>query len=70
MGESFTFYVNGDAVKPDENGCITVTVHGYMLIGALSMDVEVPDVEESISLIEESINTIKAFFGMIAKMFK
>ena len=70
MGDNFTFYVNGNAVKPDENSSITVTVDGYMLIGALGIDpdvdFEVPDVEESLNWFQRIIKAIKDFF---AKLF-
>ena len=70
MGDSFTFYVNGDAVKPDENGCLVITVNSYMLIGAIGIDpdidFEVPDVEESLNWFQKIIKAIKDFF---AKLF-
>ena len=66
VGGSFTFYVNGNAVKPDENGEIRVVVDGYMLIGALSIEVEIPDVEESLNWFQKLIKAIKEFF---AKLF-
>ena len=70
MGDAFTFYVNGNAVKPDENSSITVTVDGYMLIGALGIDPDidfaVPDVEESLNWFQRIIKAIKDFF---AKLF-
>ncbi len=62
VGGSFTFYVNGNAVKPDENNEIRVVVDGYMLIGALSIEVEVPDVEESLNWFQKLIKAIKEFF--------
>ena len=65
VGGAFTFYVNGDAVKPDENGEIRVLVDGYILIGALSIDVEVPDVEESLNWFQRIIKAIKDFFAKI-----
>ena len=69
MGDSFTFYVNGDAVKPDDNGEIRVTVKGYMLIGAIGIDpdidFEVPDVEESLNWFQRIIKAIKDFFAML-----
>ena len=66
VGGGFTFYVNGDAVKPDENGEIRVVVDGYMLIGALALEVEVPDAEESLNWFQRIIKAIKDFF---AKLF-
>ncbi len=65
INDDFTFYVNGKKVQKDADDCITLTVDGYMLIGALSMDMEVPDVEESVSLIQKIINFIKALFNWI-----
>ncbi len=38
--------------------------------GALSMDVDVPDVEESLSLLERIIKIIRDIFDMIASWFK
>lgn len=49
IDDEFDFYVNGKRVEVDAANTITVVVDGYMLIGALSMDMEVPDVEESLS---------------------
>ena len=70
MGDAFTFYVNGDAIKPDENGNLVITVNGYMLIGAIGIDpdidFEVPDVEESLNWFQRIIKAIKDFF---AKLF-
>jgi hypothetical protein len=65
---AFTFYVNGDAVKPDENGEIRVVVDGAVLIGALALEVdfEVPDTEESLNWFQRIIKAIKDFF---AKLF-
>ncbi len=68
IDDNFTFYVNGDKVKPDAANTITVVVDGYMLIGALSMDVEVPDVDESLSLFEKILNAIKDFFRWLFKL--
>lgn len=65
VGGSFTFYINGNAVKPDENGCVKVIVDGYMLIGALSIDVEIPDVEESLNWFQKIIKAIKDFFAWL-----
>ena len=62
--------VNGNAVKPDENNAIKLTVDGYMLIGAIGIDpdvdFEVPDVEESLNWFQRIIKAIKDFF---AKLF-
>lgn len=65
MGDAFTFYVNGQAVKPDENGNLVITVDGYMLIGALGYKVEVPDVEESLNWFQKLIKAIKDFFARL-----
>lgn len=74
MGDSFTFYVNGDAVKPNDDGELRVTVKGYMLIGAIGIDpdidFEVPDVEESLNWFQKIIKAIKDFFAMIGSWFK
>ncbi len=69
LGDSFTFYVNGDAVKPNDDGEIRVTVKGYMLIGAIGIDpdidFEVPDVDQSLNWFQRLIKTIKDFFAKI-----
>lgn len=65
VGGTFTFYVNGNAIKPDENGEIKVLVDGYMLIGALSVEVEIPDVEESLNWFQKLIRSLKAIFAKI-----
>ena len=70
IDDEFDFYVNGDRIEVDAANTITVVVDGYMLIGALSMDTEVPDVEESLSLLEQIIQAIKNFFNWIANLFK
>ena len=66
VGGNFTFYVNGNAVKPDENNAIKLTVDGYMLIGAIGIDpdidFEVPDTEESLNWFQKIIKAIKEFF--------
>jgi hypothetical protein len=66
MGDAFTFYVNGNAVTPDENNSTVVTVDGYMLIGALGIPDIVPDAEESLNWFQKIIKAIKDFF---AKLF-
>ncbi len=66
IDDEFDFYVNGKKVPMDPANTITVVVDGYMLIGALSMDVEVPDVEESVSLLDK----ISKFFADIINWFK
>ena len=66
IDDEFTFYVNGKKVPMDPANTITVVVDGYMLIGALSMDVEVPDVEESLTLLDK----IKNFFVDVINWFK
>ena len=69
IDDEFDFYVNGKKVPLDPANTITVVVDGYMLIGALSMDVPVPDVEESVSLFQKLLNAIKDFFAMIKSWF-
>ena len=67
----FTFYINGKAVTPDENGYVRVTVDGYMLIGALGIpEVEIPDAEESLNLFQRIVKAIKDFFDWIASWFR
>ncbi len=66
IDDEFDFYVNGSKVPMDPANTITVVVDGYMLIGALSMDVEVPDVEESLTIFEKISN----FFAKIINWFK
>ncbi len=70
FGDPFTFYINGEAVTPDEDGNIRVTVDGFMLIGALGIPVIAPDVEESLSFLQRIIKAIKDFFDWIASWFK
>lgn len=70
FGDPFTFYVNGQAVKPDENGYVSFKVNGYMLIGALGIPVEAPDVEESLNFLQKLVKAIKDFFNWIASWFK
>lgn len=66
IDDEFDFYVNGSKVPMDPANTITVVVDGYMLIGALSMDTEVPDVDESLTLLEKITN----FFAKIINWFK
>ena len=66
IDDEFDFYVNGKKVPMDPANTITVVVDGYMLIGALSMDTEVPDVDESLTLLEKITN----FFAKIINWFK
>ncbi|MBQ9913684.1 MAG: Ig domain-containing protein [Clostridia bacterium] len=71
FGDPFIFYINGKAVKTDENGYVRVTVDGYMLIGALGIpDIEIPDAEESLNLFQRIIKAFKDFFAWIASWFK
>ena len=70
FGDPFTFYINGKAVKPDENGYIRVIVDKYVLVGALGIPIEAPDVEESLNFIQRIIQAIKNFFAKIASWFK
>lgn len=69
IDDEFDFYVNGVKVPMDPANTITVVVDGYMLIGALSMDVEVPDVKESFNLFEIIANAFREFFAWIASLF-
>lgn len=62
FGDPFTFYVNGQAVAPDENGYVRVVVEGPMLIGALGIPVIAPDAEESLSWIQKIWYAIVEFF--------
>ena len=70
IDDEFDFYVNGSKVPMDPANTITVVVDGYMLIGALSMDVEVPDVDESLTIFQRIIRAIKEFFAWIGSWFK
>lgn len=70
IDDEFDFYVNGSKVPMDPANTITVVVDGYMLIGALSMDVEVPDVDESLNLFERIIKAITDFFKWIGDLFR
>ena len=70
LGDPFTFYINGTAVKPDENGYVRIVVDKYILVGALGIPVEAPDVEESLNLFQRFIKAIKDFFAKIANLFK
>lgn len=69
MGDSFTYYVNGNAIKPDENGNLVITINTYTLIGAIGIDpdvdFEVPDVEESLNWFQRIIKAIKDFFNKL-----
>ena len=65
MGNAFTFYVNGKAIEPDENGNLVITVNGYMLIGALGYDIDIPDIEESLNWFQRIIKKIKDFFAWL-----
>ncbi len=70
IDDEFDFYVNGKKVPMDPANTITVVVDGYMLIGALSMDTEVPDVEESLTLLQKIIKAFKDFFNWFIGLFK
>lgn len=70
FGDPFTFYVNGEAMTPDENGYVHILVDRFILIGALGIPVVAPDAEESMSLIQQIIQKIKEFFAKIAEFFK
>ncbi len=69
IDDEFDFYVNGKKVPLDPANTITVVVDGYMLIGALSMDVPVPDAEESLNLFQRLLKAITDFFAMIKSWF-
>ena len=70
FGDPFTFYVNGNAVTPDENGYVRILVNDFILIGALGIPVVAPDAEESLNFIQKFIKAIKDFFAKIAAFFK
>ena len=70
FGDPFTFYVNGNAVTPDENGYVRILVNDFVLIGALGIPVVAPDAEESLNFIQKFIKAIKDFFAKIAAFFK
>ncbi len=70
IDDEFDFYVNGKKVPMDPANTITVIVDGYMLIGALSMDTEVPDIEESLTFLEKILKAFKDFFDWIASWFR
>ena len=70
FGDPFTFYINGKAVSPDENGYVRVTVDEYMLIGAMGIPVVAPDAEESLNLFQRIIKAFKDFFAWIGSWFK
>ncbi len=70
IDDEFDFYVNGSKVPMDPANTITVVVDGYMLIGALSMDVEVPDVEESVSILDKIANFFAGIINWFRNLFK
>ena len=70
FGDPFTFYINGEAAKPDENGYVRILVDKFILIGALGIPVVAPDAEESLNFIQQLIKLIKDFFAKIASWFK
>ena len=69
IDDEFDFYVNGKRIECEEANTITVVVDGYMLIGALSMDMQVPDVEESLSLLEKIIQLFNSFINWLKSLF-
>ncbi len=69
IDDEFDFYVNGKKVPLDPANTITVVVDGYMLIGALSMDVPVPDVEESLNLFERIVRAFERFIEWVKSLF-
>ncbi|MBQ6601553.1 MAG: hypothetical protein IIX36_07905 [Clostridia bacterium] len=70
IDDEFDFYVNGSKVPMDAANTITVVVDGYMLIGALSMDVEVPDVEESLTFLDKILNFFAGIFNWFKNLFR
>lgn len=70
FGDPFTFYVNGEVAKPDDEGYIRIPINNFTLIGALGIPVEAPDFEESVSLIRKIINFFKDLFENIGKFFE
>lgn len=69
FNDPFTFYINGQAVTPDENGYVRVVVEGPMLIGALGIpDVNVPDLEESLNWFQRIWKAIVDFFRKLFKL--
>ncbi len=69
IDDEFDFYVNGKKVPLDPANTITVVVDGYMLIGALSMDFDVPDVEESLTWFQRLVKAVREFFQRIFSFF-
>ena len=69
FGDPFTFYINGEAAKPDENGYVHILVDKFILIGALGIPVVAPDAEESLTFFQQLIQKIKDFFAKIASWF-
>jgi len=70
IDDEFDFYVNGSKVPLDPANTITVVVDGYMLIGALSMDVPVPDVDESLTILEKIANFFADLINWFRNLFK
>lgn len=70
IDDDFTFYVNGRKVEKDPANTITLVVDGYMLIGALSMDFDVPDIEQSLNWFQKLIKAIGDFFSWLFGLFK
>ncbi len=69
-GDPFTFYINGKAVQPDENGYVRVTLDGFVLVGALGTPVIPPDGYEALNWFQQIIQAIRDFFAKIASWFK
>ena len=69
FGDPFTFYVNGEAVTPNEDNSITITVNRYVLVGALGIPVIAPDAEEGLTWIQQIIQSIRDFFARIKSWF-
>ena len=70
FGDPFTFYINGKAVTPDENGYVRVTLDTFVLVGALGIPVIAPDGYEALNWFQKLIQSIKDFFAKIAAWFK
>lgn len=70
IDDEFDFYVNGKKVPMDPANTITVVVDGYMLIGALSMDVEVPDVKKSLNIFEWIEKAFEDFVAWLRSLFR
>ena len=70
FGDPFTFYINGKAVTPDENGYVRVVLDDFVLVGALGIPVIAPDGYEALNWFQQIIQAIRDFFAKIASWFK